>query len=129
MGRVRNRVAAVMTTVALVASAGIAFGASPAAATPKGTDTVTASAAPGSTLAPHSHYYRLTASPGASVTQTVYVINKNKHAVDVRIAGLDGYTSDATGARVHDPRPDRETRRDLGCRGHAGAHVAAGRSA
>jgi hypothetical protein len=103
MGRVRNRVAAVMTTVALVASVGVVLGASPAAAATKGTDTVTASAAPGSTLAPHSHYYRLSAAPGASVTQTVHLINKNKHAIDVRIAGLDGYTSDATGAAYTTP--------------------------
>jgi hypothetical protein len=33
----------------------------------------------------------------------VHVINKNKHAVDVRIAGLDGYTSDATGAAYTTP--------------------------
>jgi hypothetical protein len=103
MGRVRNRVAAVATTVALVASVGVGLGASPATAGTKGTDTVTASAAPGSTLAPHSHYYQLAVAPGASATQTVHLINKNKHAIDVRIAGLDGYTSDATGAAYTTP--------------------------
>jgi hypothetical protein len=103
MGRVRNRVAAVVSTVALVASTGVAVLASPATAATKGTDTVNASPAPGSKLAPNTHYYRLVAGPGASVTQTVHVINKNKHAIDVRIAGLDGYTSDATGAAYTTP--------------------------
>jgi hypothetical protein len=98
-----------MTTAALVASAGAVattFGllaAGPAAAATKGTDTVTAYPADGSKLAPSSHYYRLTAGPGASVTQTVHLVNKNKHAIDVRIAGLDGYTSDATGAAYTTP--------------------------
>ena len=106
MGRVRSRVAAVVTTVALVASGSVVAAvaaATPAAAATKGTDTVTAYPAPGSKVAPNSHYYRLTAGPGASVTQTVHLVNKNKHAIDVRIAGLDGYTSDATGAAYTTP--------------------------
>jgi hypothetical protein len=103
MGRVRNRVAAVMTTVAVVASVSVVLVSSPASAATKGTDTVNASAAPGSSLAPHSHYYRLVAGPGSSVTQTVHLENKNKHAIDVRVAGLDGYTSDATGAAYTTP--------------------------
>jgi hypothetical protein len=87
-----------MTTVALVALGTAAFAAAPASAATKGTDTVTAYPTEGSHVAPNTHYYRLTAGPGASVTQSVHLVNKNKHAVDVRIAGLDGYTSDATGA-------------------------------
>jgi hypothetical protein len=110
MGRVRSRVAAVGTTVAVVASASavttlfaLTVAALPAAAATKGTDAVTASAAPGSQLAPHSHYYRLDAPPGASITQTVHLVNRNNHAINVRIAGLDGYTSDATGAAYTTP--------------------------
>jgi hypothetical protein len=37
------------------------------------------------------------------VIQAVHVVNRNDHAVDVRIAGLDGYTSDATGATYTTP--------------------------
>jgi len=110
MGRVRARVAAVVTTVALVASAGAAaftFGllvtAAPAQAATKGTDAVTASPAPGSQLAPHTHYYDLTARPGATVTQTVHLVNRNDPTIDVKVAGLDGYTSDATGAAYTTP--------------------------
>jgi hypothetical protein len=97
MGRVRSGLAAVVTTAALVASA------TPAVAATKGTDAVTASAAPGSQLAPHTHYYRLTARPGAVITQAVHLENRNKHAISVRIAGIDGYTSDATGAAYTTP--------------------------
>ena len=109
MGRFRSRAAAAVTAVALVASGcaaltlGLIASATPAAAATKGTDTVTAYAAPGSMLAPHSHYYRLVAGPGKSITQTVHLVNHNKHAIDVKIAGLDGYTSDATGAAYTTP--------------------------
>jgi hypothetical protein len=109
MGRERNRLAAVVTTVALVASGslvavlGLLVSAAPAQAATKGTDTVTANAAPGSRLAPNSHYFKFSAGPGASVTQTVRLVNHNKHTIDVRIAGLDGYTSDATGAAYTTP--------------------------
>ena len=102
MGRARTGLAAVVTTVAFVAVA-LTLSSAPAAAATKGTDAVTASAAPGSRLAPHSHYYRFGARPGASVTQTVHLVNHNKHAISVRIAGLDGYTSDATGAAYTTP--------------------------
>jgi hypothetical protein len=102
MGRVRVRVAAVLTTVALVASASAALASSATAAT-KGTDAVTASPAPGSKLAPGARYYRLTAGPGDSVTQTVHLTNRNKHAIDVKVDGLDGFTSDATGATYTTP--------------------------
>jgi|SRR4051812_26313217 hypothetical protein len=110
MGRVRSRVATVVTTVAFVASGaagvaaiGLVTSATPAAAATKGTDTVTAYPAPDSQVAPNTHYYRLRAAPGASVTQTVHLVNKNKHDIDVKIAGLDGYTSDATGAAYTTP--------------------------
>src|SRR5258706_8544348 len=102
MGRVRTGLAAVVTTVAFAALT-VAVSAAPASAATKGTDAVTASAAPGSQLAPRSHYYRLVTRPGASVTQTVHLVNHNKHAISVRIAGLDGYTSDATGAAYTTP--------------------------
>jgi hypothetical protein len=102
MGRAGNRFAAVMTTVAFVASAGFAL-AAPVGAATKGTDAVTASPAPGSQLAPNTHYYELHPHPGDSITQTVHLVNNNKHAIDVRIAGLDGYTSDATGAAYTTP--------------------------
>jgi hypothetical protein len=98
-----------VTTAALVASGAAIIttlgivGATPAAAETKGTDTVTAYPADGSNVAPNTHYYRLTAGPGASVTQTVHLVNKNKHSIDVRVAGLDGYTSDATGAAYTTP--------------------------
>jgi hypothetical protein len=99
-----------MTTVALVASGAVAIatlalfaGAAPAAAATKGTDTVTAYPAPGSKLAPQGPYYRLEAGPGQAVTQTVHLVNHNKHDIDVRVAGLDGYTSDATGASYTTP--------------------------
>jgi hypothetical protein len=99
-----------VTTVVLVASGAatasmllLVAGALPAAAATKGTDTVTAYPAPGSKLAPQGPYYRLQAGPGQSVTQTVHLINHNKHDIDVRIAGLDGYTSDATGAAYTTP--------------------------
>jgi hypothetical protein len=62
MGRERNRFAAVVTTVALVASAGMSLAsvgllvaAAPAGAATKGTDTVTASPAPGAQVAPNTH--------------------------------------------------------------------------
>ena len=107
MGRVPNRAAAIVMMVVLVASAGMAtfitLAASPASAATKGTDTVTAYPAPRSSLAPHGPYYRLVARPGASETQSVHVVNQNKHAVDVRVAGLDGYTSDSTGATYTTP--------------------------
>ena len=105
MGRVRSRVAAVVTTVVLVASGSTALAAiaTPLGAATKGTDTVTAYPSPGSQLAPHAPYYEISARPGTSVTQTVHVANHNKHAVDVKIAGLDGYTSDATGAAYTTP--------------------------
>jgi len=107
MGRVPNRAAAIVMMVALVASASVAaiigLTASPAAAATKGTDAITAYPAPGSSLAPHGPYYRLVARPGASVTQTVHVVNQNKHADAVRVAGLDGFTSDATGATYTTP--------------------------
>jgi hypothetical protein len=109
MRRVGNRLAAVVTTVAFVASIcvtfafGLALAPLAAGAATKGTDTVNASAAPGSMLAPHSHYYRIVGAPGSSVTQTVDLVNKNSHPIDVRVAGLDGYTSDATGAAYTTP--------------------------
>jgi hypothetical protein len=104
MGRARNRVATVVSTVAVVAFVlGTVATASPASAATKGTDTVTAYPAPGSKQAPNARYYRLVTGAGTYVTQTVHVVNRNKHAVDVRIAGLDGYTSDATGAAYTTP--------------------------
>ena len=136
MGRVRSRVAAVVTTVALVASGAGAVatfallaGAAPAGAATKGTDTVTAYPAPGLARSRRkTHYYRLTATPGQAITQTVHLVNHNKHDIDVRIAGLDGYTSDATGAAYTTPGRVADEDRDVDRRVHARAHDGAGRS-
>ena len=102
MGRGRTRVAAVVATAAFVAT-GIVSAATPAFAATKGTEVVTAEAAPGSQVAPHGGYYLLHARPGASVTQSVHLTNNNKNAIDVRIAGLDGTTSAATGTTFTPP--------------------------
>jgi MYXO-CTERM domain-containing protein len=104
MRRGRNRVAAVVMTAAFVASglaAAVPAVAAPAA--PKGTEVITAVPAPGSQLAPRDGYYLLHARPGAAVTQTVHLTNNNPDAVDVRVAGLDGFTSAATGTTFTAP--------------------------
>jgi hypothetical protein len=89
---------------ALVAIAFIAVaGAATAVAATKGSDVVTPAPAPGSQLAPHSRYYLLRLRPGAVVTQTVVLHNDNDHAIDVHIDGIDGFTSDATGASYGTP--------------------------
>ena len=107
MRRERIRMAAVVTTAAFVALGLAAFGASTPAlaapAAPKGTEVVTADPAPGSQLAPHAGYYLLHARPGAAVTQTVHLTNNNPDAIDVRVAGLDGFTSAATGTTFTAP--------------------------
>jgi len=102
MRRGRTRIAAVMMTAAFVAS-GLAAGSTSASAGPKGTEVVTAEAAPGSQLAPRDGYYLLHAHPGQAVTQTVHLTNNNLDAVDVRVAGLDGFTSAATGTTFTAP--------------------------
>jgi len=105
MRRGRIRVAAVVATAAFVASglAAIAAPALAAPAAPKGTEVITAKAAPGSQLAPRDGYYLLHARPGAAVTQTVHLTNNNADAVDVRVAGLDGFTSAGTGTTFTAP--------------------------
>src|SRR6202142_3121762 len=105
MRRGRTRIAAVVTTAAFVAS-GLTAIAAPALAAPvapKGTEVVTAYPAPGSQLAPRDGYYLLHAHPGQAVTQTVHLTNNNPGAVDVRVAGLDGFTSAGTGTTFTAP--------------------------
>ena len=98
-----------MCAVAVAAAALVASGlgaltsATAAGAATKGTDVVTPLPAPGSHLAPHSRYYLLRLAPGASITQTVLLHNDNDHSVDVRVDGIDGFTSNATGASYDTP--------------------------
>ena len=95
--------------VAVVAAALVALGlgaivaAPPVGGATKGSDVVTPVPAPGSHLAPHSHYYMLNLRPGEAITQTVVLHNDNDHAIDVHVDGIDGYTSDATGAAYDTP--------------------------
>ncbi len=99
----------VMRAVAVMAAALVASGlvvnatAAPAGAATKGSDVVTPIPAPGSHLAPHSHYYLLDMKPGELMTQTVVLHNDNDHPIDVRVDGIDGFTSDATGASYNTP--------------------------
>jgi hypothetical protein len=102
MGWGRIRVVAVAVTATLVASGAVA-GAAPSTTRPQPSDMVSAQPAPGSHLAPHSGYYQLGARAGATVTQTLTIVNTNKHAVDVRLAGADGLTTEATGAAYTSP--------------------------
>ena len=96
--------AVAVTAAALVASGLVAIAAAaPAGAADKGSDVVTPIPAAGSDLAPRSHYYLLKLQPGAVLTQTVVLHNDNDHAIDVHIDGIDGYTSDATGASYNTP--------------------------
>jgi hypothetical protein len=98
-----------MRAVAVPAAALVALGlmaitgAASAAAATKGSDVVTPVPAPGSKLAPHSRYYLLHLRPGAAITQTVVLHNDNDHPIDVHVDGIDGFTSDATGASYDTP--------------------------
>ena len=96
--------AVAFTAAALVASGCfvIAFAPAAAAAT-KGSDVVTPIPADGSHLAPHSHYYLLELKPGEVMKQTVVLHNDNDHPIDVHVDGIDGFTSDATGASYNTP--------------------------
>lgn len=97
---------AVVVAAACAAFGCVAFGiagAAPAAAATQGSDVVTPAPAPGSQLAPHSRYYLLRLRPGAVATQTVVLYNDNAHPIDVHVDGIDGFTSDATGASYDTP--------------------------
>jgi hypothetical protein len=96
--------AAAVLAAALVALGIISVvGVTAAAAATKGSDVVTPVPAPGSQLAPHSRYYELHLRPGGVATQTVVLHNDNDHPIDVHVDGIDGFTSDATGASYDTP--------------------------
>src|SRR5262245_41034825 len=86
------RIGAVRVFVIVVASM------APANAASKGNDTVSAVPAAGSALDAKGAFYVLQLGPGASLTQTVHVENNNDHPVVVNAQGVDGFTSDQTGA-------------------------------
>jgi hypothetical protein len=100
-----NMTRAVAFTAAALAASGlfIAIAASGVGAATKGSDVVTPIPAEGSQLAPHSHYYLLNMKPGDVLKQTVVLHNDNDHSIDVRVDGVDGFTSDATGASYNTP--------------------------
>ena len=95
--------AAALTGAALVASGVLIAAVFPAGAATKGSDVVTPVPADGSQLAPHSRYYLLKLRPGDVLKQTVVLHNDNDHPIDVRVDGVDGFTSDATGASYDTP--------------------------
>ena len=67
--------------------------------------------------------------PGAAVTQTVVLHNDNDHPIDVRVDGIDGFTSDATGASYNTPYQKPQGHRPVDRRVDARDHAAAGRGA
>jgi hypothetical protein len=95
--------AAAALAVVFVAFGYTALAGAAAGAATKGSDVVTPAPAPGSQLAPHSRYYLLRLAPGAVATQTVVLHNDNDHPIDVHVDGIDGFTSDGTGASYDTP--------------------------
>ncbi|HEX4776391.1 MAG TPA: DUF916 domain-containing protein [Acidimicrobiia bacterium] len=94
-----RRLTAVITValVALVATA-------QAASAGNTSDQIGAVPVPGSLVAKDGGgYYQISAAPGATVAQSVRVTNPNDHAIDVRIAGVDGLTSPDTGSSFANP--------------------------
>ena len=106
MRRGRIRVAAVIATAAFVASGRrrhLRARTRCAGCAQRRRDHHGPAPRPGSQLAHDNGYYLLHARPGASVTQTVHLTNNNPDAVDVRVAGIDGFTSTATGTTFTAP--------------------------
>lgn len=100
---VGRRAAAIAALAIVGATLGTIATAGPVRAASKGNDTVNASPAPGSSLNSAGGYYQLHATPGATISQQVRITNPNNHAVTVHVEGVDGFTSDATGASYGTP--------------------------
>ena len=100
------RVVAAIAAAFVASGAGLVtatLGATPAVAAGQQPDAVSAKVAPGSKTSRTGNYFAFSATPGSSVTQTVLVKNDNTHAVEAHVDGVDGFTSDSTGASYGAP--------------------------